>query len=68
MRKIKGYKSQYSSLKLMKELSQKNILNSFDFVKEMKKLGYVSPRTYLFRYLKKGILKKVNRGRYLIIK
>ncbi|MBU1245837.1 MAG: hypothetical protein KKH88_00390 [Nanoarchaeota archaeon] len=67
MSKIKGYKSQYSTLKMMKKMAKNGIFKVSDFVKEMKKEGYISPRTYLWRYEKKGRIKRINRGIYKII-
>jgi len=67
MIKIKGNRRQYFSFELMKKISKKDIINSSDFVKEMKKLKYVSPRAYISRYLKKGILKKIGRGKYKLL-
>jgi len=67
MRMVIGNRKQYFSFELMKKISKKSLINSSDFVREMKKLGYVSPRAYISRYLKKGILKKTGRGKYLIV-
>ncbi len=67
MRKIKGHRRQYFSLGVMKKISKKGVITTSEFVKEMGKLGYVSPITYLWRYRKKGILKKISRGKYLLI-
>ena len=67
MAKVKGYKRQYFSLDIMKKLAKDKILESSKFTKEMKKLGYVSPRTYLWRYQNKGILEKIGRGKYKLL-
>jgi len=67
MLKIRGYKSQYSTLNVIKKISKNNLFSISDFVIEMKKLGYVSPRAYISRYLKKGLIEKVKRGQYKLL-
>ncbi len=67
MAKIKGNNKQYFSLEIMKKIAKDKIIKSSDFVTEMKKLGYVSPRVYISRYEKKGILKKIERGKYKLL-
>ena len=67
MLKIKTNLSQYSSLKLMKEIAKGNVFLSRDFTNAMKKKGYVSPFKYIWDYKRKGLIEKVSRGRYKII-
>jgi hypothetical protein len=64
---MKTNKSQYSALKLMKELSNENIFLSKNFINEMKIRGYVSPFKYIWAYKKRGLIKKLERGKYKII-
>lgn len=67
MLKFRSRREQYSSLELMKGISKDGIFTTRDFVLEMKKLGYKSPRSYICKYWKKGIIKKMSRGNYQII-
>ena len=67
MAKIKGNNKQYFSLEIMKKIAKNKIIKSSDFVAEMKKFGYASPRAYISRYEKKGILKKIRRGKYKLL-
>lgn len=67
MLKIKGNNKQYFSLDILKKIAKENIVKRSDFVREMKKLGYISPQAYLWRYVKKGILKKTERGKYKLL-
>jgi hypothetical protein len=67
MIKIKGYKSQYSTLEIIKAVSKNKIFKISDFVKQMKKIGYVSPMTYICRYEKKGLLERIERGKYRLL-
>jgi len=64
MAKIQGHRRQYFSLDIMKKISENNIIKSSAFVKEMERLGYISPRTYIWRYERQGILKKIKKGEY----
>ncbi len=67
MLKIKGNNPQYFSLKIMKKIANNNIITRSNFVKEMRKLGYVSPQAYIWRYLNKGLLEKIGRARYKLL-
>ncbi|MBL7206725.1 MAG: hypothetical protein ISS36_03950 [Candidatus Aenigmarchaeota archaeon] len=69
MLKIKGRNRQYFSLDVMKSIEKDGKINTSDFVKKMKSKGYKSPMTYLWRYSKKGLIKRTKRGEYeLLIK
>ena len=67
MSKIKGYKRQYFALEIMKKIQKNKIIKTLDFVREMKIHGYISPRTYLWRYEKKGIIKRIKKGKYKLL-
>jgi predicted transcriptional regulator of viral defense system len=67
MLKIKGNNPQYFSINIMKKVAKDNIITTHNFVKEMKRLGYASPRSYICRYLNKGLLKKIGRGKYMLL-
>lgn len=68
MEKIKGNKQQYSTVEIIKKITNKN--NNFyakHFVKEMKRIGYKSPRCYLARFNNKGIIKRLRKGYYRLL-
>lgn len=67
MSKIKGYKRRYFALEIMKKIQKNKIVKSSDFVKEMKSHGYVSPRAYIWRYMKRGLLKRTKYGEYKLL-
>lgn len=49
------------------EIQKNKIINTSDFVKEMKKYGYISPRAYLWRYKKSKILRKIGYEKYKLL-
>ena len=67
MLKVRSNKPQYTALKLMNKISKNNIFLSKDFITIMKKQGYVSPFKYIWEYKKKGLIEKVERGKYKLI-
>ncbi len=67
MSKIAGYRGQYFALGLMRELQKDGILKTSDFVSEMKSYSYKSPRAYIWRYMKRGLLKRIGRGEYRLL-
>lgn len=64
---IKGYRKKYSSIKIIKRISENNIFLRSAFIKEMKILGYKSPSAYLWRYEKKGIIRRIRKGIYKLL-
>lgn len=68
MSKITARKAQYSSFNIIINIVDKGIFTRCDFVREMKKKGYVSPQAYLWRYVKYGLIERVAHGKYKIIK
>ncbi|KPV63049.1 MAG: hypothetical protein AOA65_1519 [Candidatus Bathyarchaeota archaeon BA1] len=64
MKKVKGRRSKFFSLTVIDKIEKNNIFMTKDFVIEMRKLGYHSPECYLTRYLKAGIIKRINHGLY----
>ncbi|MBU3896936.1 MAG: hypothetical protein KJ697_03320 [Nanoarchaeota archaeon] len=67
MKKVKGQKRKFSTVKIMKLVSKNNIFITKDVVKKMKELGYKSPYSFIWKYNKRGIIKKISRGKYKII-
>ncbi len=67
MSKINGRRRQYFALEVMKKIATNDILSTSDFTKEMKSYGYVSSCTYLSRYTKQGILKRIKHGKYKLL-
>lgn len=63
MLKFRYNSPKYSTLKVIKKISdEKDVFNRKDFVKKMKSLNYKSPPCYLYRYERKGLIKKIGRG------
>jgi len=67
MMKIKTRRPKYYNLKIINKIQKDKFFYSKAFVKEMKKIGYKSPRCYLQRFSKQGLIKKISRGYYKII-
>ncbi|MEK6972649.1 MAG: hypothetical protein AABW72_01235 [archaeon] len=67
MKYFNAHNPQYSAFDIIKTISEDGFFYVKDFVKEMKKMRYVSPRAFMSRYYKKGLIKKVEYGRYEII-
>lgn len=67
MLKFKSQRERYFSLELMKRISKDGIFTNKDFISEMKKLGYTNPCTYIWKYKKKGLIKKLSEGNYSVI-
>lgn len=66
MLKFSGQREQFFAFEIMKKLSKNNIFTTSKFVEEMKKLGYKSPRSYIWRYKNSGKINKIERGKYNI--
>lgn len=66
MMDIHGRRRRWSCFNLMCALQKDGVLYSKDFVAEMKKRGYVTPRSYLSRYKKKELIEQVKYGVYKI--
>ncbi|MBU4502140.1 MAG: type IV toxin-antitoxin system AbiEi family antitoxin domain-containing protein, partial [Nanoarchaeota archaeon] len=68
MEKIKGNNPQYSTLKIIKLIQdEKGFFCRKDFIKKMKSIGYKSPSCYLWRYHKKGIIRRIRPGYYKVL-
>jgi hypothetical protein len=68
LEKISSRKKQYTALYLMKKIQRNNIFSAKEFTEEMKKLGYVSPRKFIWDYWKnKKIIERVERGKYRLL-
>lgn len=68
MLKIGGRRRRFFTVDILKKLERGGVIKSSDFVREMRDIGYVSPRAYLCRYLKNGILRRRRRGEYVLAK
>jgi len=66
MKSITPRKQKFSSFDIITRISQNGTFRSLDFEKEMRKLGYKSPRAYLSRYIKAGLIRNIRRGVYSI--
>lgn len=66
MTKIKANKPQYSTLQFIEKISKNSVVLRKDFISEMKKEGYKSPGCYMHRFEKKGIIKRIGKGKYTI--
>ena len=67
MMKIPKRRQQYFSLQIINNIQKNNFFSRKDFCKEMKKLDYKCPQAYLWRYEKKGLIKRIKRGHYKLI-
>ena len=68
LEKIPSRKKQYTALNVMKKIQKENIFLRKEYVKEMEKLGYVSPQKFLWDYCKnKKIIERVKRGEYRLL-
>lgn len=67
MLQIEPRKRQYYAFEIMKQLQEQyGEIKRSEFIKKMD--NYTTPQTYLWRYEKKGIIKRIARGRYEIVK
>ncbi|MDO8511604.1 MAG: hypothetical protein Q7S55_05575 [Nanoarchaeota archaeon] len=67
MLKIRANHPQYSTLKFIRAVENKGIILRKDFITIMKKEGYKSPSCYLHRFEKKGLLKRIEEGKYKLL-
>lgn len=67
MMRMPSRRQQFFALKIINNIQKNDLFSRKDFCKEMKKLGYKSPQAYLWRYEKKGLIKRIKRGNYKII-
>ncbi|MFH1276643.1 MAG: hypothetical protein ABIH82_06040 [Candidatus Woesearchaeota archaeon] len=67
MLKVKTNRPQYSALKLMGKISKNDVFLSKTFIEDMKQLGYTSPSKYIWEYKKKGLIAKIEKGKYKLL-
>ncbi len=67
MASIKPRNPKFNSLNIMMQVSKNNVFHRDDFYKEMRRIGYVAPRTFVSAYLKKGLIKQIGKHEYLIL-
>ncbi|OVE74662.1 hypothetical protein BVX95_01660 [archaeon D22] len=65
MKKIRSNNPQYSTIDVIKSImNSKYIFKRKKFVSKMHKLGYKSPSAFLWRYEKKGLIRRLDKGIY----
>ncbi len=64
---IPSRRQQFFTLKIINSIQRNNLFLRKDFCREMTKLGYKSPQAYLWRYEKKGLIKRIKVGHYKLI-
>lgn len=64
MLEMKSNKPAFFALRIMGNVSDKNIFRAKDFNQEMKKIGYTTPQKYIWAYTKKRLIKRIQRGYY----
>ena len=67
MMKISARRQQFFVLNLITNIQKDSYFTRKELFKVMKKYGYKSPQAYLWRYEKKGLIKRTGKGRYKII-
>ena len=67
MAKIVGRRRRHFALDIMRNIQKNGFFTGYDFSNEMKSYGYVSPRAYIYRYVKSGLIKRIGRSRYRLL-
>jgi len=67
MMKINARKQQFFALNLINKIQKNYFFTRNEFFREMERLGYKSPQAFLWRYEKKGLIKRIKEGHYRII-
>ena len=67
MMKISARRQQFFVLNLITNIQKDSCFTRKELFKVMKKYGYKSPQAYLWRYEKKGLIKRIGKGHYKII-
>ena len=67
MLKIRANRRQYSTFEFIRAVEKNGIIARKDFVSIMKKQGYKSPSCYIHRFEKKGLLERIENGKYKLL-
>jgi len=68
MLKVSTRKGKFFAFDIIKKIQKNGIFKRSDFIKEMKKYGYKNSQTFLWRYVKKNLIERIDYGIYKIIR
>jgi len=68
LKNIPSKRKQYFALSIMNKVQKKGVFIAKDFNKEMKKIGYTTPKKFIWDYCKnKKIIEKLGDGKYRLL-
>lgn len=67
MLRLRANNPQYSTLRIIKEIAKNNYFKRKDFIQKMKEVGYKTPGAFLWRYEKKKLIRRKEKGIYQLL-
>ena len=66
--KIHSHRRRHFALTIIDAVKNDDVFTRFDFMSKMDALGYTNAQCFLYRYLKQGKIKRLERGKYLLLR